>query len=119
MDIRKMTRDFRLSQWAEVIRAKNESGKTVSAYCEAAGISSKKLYYYQKLLREQACDEMSNHNQTINELTAPVFTRIGTYPGRQAYNVPVTVRIGNHAVEIQNGADNELINRILHIVTQL
>ena len=53
-----MAKEIRLRCWAEVINARNASGKTVKAWCAEQGISTKTYYYRQKMLRQEACQEL-------------------------------------------------------------
>ena len=39
MDVQKVTAEYRLSQWAQVIKARQESGQTIKDFCEEKGIS--------------------------------------------------------------------------------
>ena len=57
MDTRAIAREVRLRHWAELINARNASGKTVRAWCVEQGISAKTYYYRQNQLRRAACPE--------------------------------------------------------------
>jgi transposase-like protein len=45
------------------MRERNESGKSVRVYCQRAGIREKTYYYWQRKLRETACEELSNRTK--------------------------------------------------------
>jgi len=45
MDIQKATVEYRLSQWAQIIKARQESGQTIKDFCQTAGISKYKYFY--------------------------------------------------------------------------
>lgn len=47
---------YRLGEWSEVIRQRQESGMTVTAFCEQQGISTKSYYYWLKKLRNTALE---------------------------------------------------------------
>ena len=51
MDVQKVTAEYRLSQWAQVIKARQESGQTIKDFCQTAGISRYKYFYWQRKLR--------------------------------------------------------------------
>lgn len=50
--ITKVKREIRLRELEEQIRAQQESGMTVTKYCEATGISTKTYYYHLHKVRE-------------------------------------------------------------------
>ena len=58
MDTRNMTAEYRQAHWAGIIRERNESGMSIKAYCEATGIHENTYYYWQKKLREIACQKI-------------------------------------------------------------
>jgi hypothetical protein len=39
MNTRKIAKEYQLSQWVQIINARNKSGKSVKKFCEDAGIS--------------------------------------------------------------------------------
>jgi len=43
--IEKFTKEYGLSQWAQIIQARNESGKSIKELCEDTG-KSKHAYFY-------------------------------------------------------------------------
>lgn len=50
--------EYRLNHWAGIMRERKESGQSIRAYCKAGGICENVYYYWQKKLRETACDEL-------------------------------------------------------------
>lgn len=56
MDTKEMAKQVRLSQWAEIMRERKESGLNVRTWCEGKGISEKTYYYWQGKLRKAACE---------------------------------------------------------------
>jgi hypothetical protein len=45
-------RDIQLQEWSEQIKAQQESGMTVTAYCAQNGINIKTYYYHLRKVRE-------------------------------------------------------------------
>jgi hypothetical protein len=78
MGTNKITLEYRLTYWTQVIRERKESGLTVNGYCKDAGISEHSYYYWQKKLRWLACEQLaeiqSSHSQT--NLDMPKFTEV-------------------------------------------
>lgn len=70
MELKALTKQVRLSRWTEVINDKIRSGKNVRKYCEENGINEKTYYYWQRKLRESACDiydSLSNAKPSTQE----------------------------------------------------
>lgn len=59
MNTRKMTREFRLKHWTEIINARNASGETITKWCKQQGINIKTYHYWQKQLRTAALEQMA------------------------------------------------------------
>ncbi|MGI6731721.1 MAG: IS66 family insertion sequence element accessory protein TnpA [Anaerovoracaceae bacterium] len=59
MDTHKVAKEYRLSQWAQVIQERRNSGQSVKDFCQMSGISKNAYFYWQRKLREAACTEFS------------------------------------------------------------
>jgi len=65
MDTRRVATEIRLSQWAQVIQGRMESGQSIEAYCQAVGVSKNTYFYWQRKLRGAVCEQISGkHVQT-------------------------------------------------------
>ncbi len=69
MDIAKITNDFRLSEWLQVMKEHKVSGMTVNNFCNSRGIRRHSFYYWQRKLREAASSEISERTEA--DLAAP------------------------------------------------
>ena len=49
-------RDVQLQEWTEQIKAQQESGMTVAAYCAQNGINIKTYYYHLRKVRESCLE---------------------------------------------------------------
>ena len=59
VNTREIAEEYRLSHWAEVMRERRESGLTIKAYCRRIGICGNTYFYWQRKLREAACEELA------------------------------------------------------------
>lgn len=50
----KITHQMRLQQWSKIISECLASGQNKTAWCRQNGISDKKFFYWQKILRREA-----------------------------------------------------------------
>lgn len=67
----KITHQMRLQQWSKIISECLASGQNKTAWCRQNGISDKKFFYWQKILRREAyaLAETSN-DKTLIPVTA-------------------------------------------------
>ena len=72
--IRKVTREYRSSQWAECIKAFRNSGMTIRAWCEENNIGEKAFYYWQRKFRKEACAIIEQ--TTVSPLALPSFAEL-------------------------------------------
>ena len=119
MDIQKLNKTGRLNDWAEMVGACRNSGKTVSVWCEEHGISSKTYYYRLK----RVCDAIPEVDRpsglpSPREEDAPVFAQI-TPVSRSGRDVAITLRFGSIEVQIHNGAEPGTIEAALRVLARI
>jgi transposase-like protein len=67
-----MTRQVRLMHWAMVMKARTESGQSVRRWCRENGIQEKTYYYWQRKLRESACEQLEKQSLSRLNQTFPM-----------------------------------------------
>ena len=50
-------REYRSSQWMQIIRDRNQSGLTIREYCQQNGINQNAYYYWLRIIRHRAIKE--------------------------------------------------------------
>lgn len=114
MDTQEVKRQYRLTQWIEIVRQCRSSGQTVSAWCAENNINPKRYYYWLRCVREAACEALpmsgSNDSSIVPVAmpgsllkTDPVAPNIAGAPA------PLILRLGTATIELHNGASPELI----------
>jgi len=91
MNTRAIAVEYRLSHWSQIIQERSNSGLSVRAYCENAGINENAYYYWLKKLREAAIEGISP-NQSDQQPTSPaqpVFAEL-KLPPRPTLMSPAT-----------------------------
>jgi hypothetical protein len=142
MRVQETKRQIQVREWAKQVNACNRSGLPVSRWCKENGVAKKSYYYHLKRVREEMLDgitaagahaprlsagdgigailQTNAHidpvEQLLPRLDSPVFV---TLPVPQLAGSAVTVRIGGYAVDVQNGADDAVIEQVLRVVTSL
>lgn len=114
MDTREITHGVRLANWAEILRARRDSGLSVRCYCQEQGINEKTYYYWQRRLREATCNRLE---EQTNAATHSEMTRFAALPmpsNRSGGNI--VIRMNGTEVEISSGAEPATIDTVLRII---
>ena len=73
MNTRDIAAGYRLQRWVGIIRECKESGLSVKAFCANAGFHENSYYYWQKRLREAACESLAGSRGDTAALLPPGF----------------------------------------------
>ena len=111
MDMRKVAREVRLSKWAEIIREQKISGQSIHAWCAANGITKQQYFYWQRQLREIACEGLVVQSERLPQ-PALTFTEVIT-PAEASPTGSITVRMGEAVVEIVGDVSPATVESIL------
>jgi transposase-like protein len=76
MDTRKIAVEYRMSHWAQIIQNRIKSGLSIKAFCENAEFHENIYYYWQRKLRETACEELAKVRGETTGLSSPVFAEV-------------------------------------------
>ena len=91
--------EYRLQHWSGIIKECKESGLSVRAYCESAGIHENRYYYWQKKLREKICDELVKKNNKETGMIPAGFTEV-KLPERISKNFLTTGNPNDISIEV-------------------
>ena len=115
MTVQTVRRTIQLQEWASQIEERLQSGQTVREWCERIGIPPKTYYYRLRRVREKLLENAESRNAPALP-GQPVFAAL---PAPRSNSAAVTVRIGEHTAEIQDGADAKTIECVLRALTRL
>jgi hypothetical protein len=126
MDLQKVTTEYRINYWSDLIKECRSSSQTVSSWCQEHNINMKSYYYWLRKIRTAACNsipDLSNKPQSIVPLkiageAQPVFTKIKT-PASEPAQPAIILRFNSAVLEIQNGASNGTIENTLKALKSL
>ena len=76
MNTRYIAKEYRMAHWAKIVADQKESGLSIRAYCEEAGIHENSYFYWQKKLRDAAIDELSEITGGQAQELTPTLARI-------------------------------------------
>ena len=129
MKVQKIKRQILLREWSEQIKAREQSGLSVSRWCAENDVNQKTYYYRLRRVREElieALEAESRHqlpsiagnveDHALEQAATPVFA---TLPMPQGQGASVTVWVGGCAVDIHNNVDSAVLERVLMVVSRL
>lgn len=117
--------EYRSVQWAKIINNRNESGLSIKAFCESAGIRENCYYYWQKKLRETAYQELANPQSSQNldivkNETIQVPDGWVVYEKKQPQVIDaLTVEIGSCRITVANDINVELFAKVCKVLVGL
>jgi hypothetical protein len=115
MDVQKVTHEIRLQQWIGIIKERRSSGKSVKSWCEEKGISEKSYFYWQRRVREAACQELTAYQEQQAakaepiDTNTPVFAECRIPEDSHAGGTAITIHLNGAVVEIHHGAKASVI----------
>jgi len=59
VNTREIAEEYRLRHWAQVMRDRALSGLSIKGFCKQIGICGNTYYYWQRKLREAACEQLA------------------------------------------------------------
>lgn len=114
MDTQRVAEEYRMSQWAQVIRERQQSNLTIKEFCETRGIGRHAFFYWQRKLRQAVCMSLSEQEP---ENRAPEGW-LQLSPNRQT--VPtLDIEIGGCHISVNAGTDPELLKSVCRILRAL
>jgi len=128
MTVSKAVRKLRLQEWAKQIVECENSGLSVSEWCEKNEVGYKNYYYRKRRVREELLDAVEESDKASIAVIddspevspMPVFASVsGTARMSGNYASAVTVQIGTYIAEITNGADMETVEGVLRTLSRL
>ena len=136
INMREIAAEYRLSHWASVIQDRNASGMSIKTYCKSINVRPNVYFYWQRKLREAACQEMhpaaisnSGNTKTPNSLPTRVpalpmqvptwaVCEVSASPSTPASS-EVTIEIGKSRVTANTGADLEYLSNVCRMLMTL
>jgi len=117
MNTQKIAKEYRLSQWAQIIKTRNESGKSVKEFCADTGINKNAYFYWQRKLREAACQELTIKNES-EEIVPDGWVRLD--PGKPQYeDGSILIEVNGCHITVNENTDLELLKKVCSVLKSL
>ena len=117
MDTQKVAAGYRLSQWAQVIQTRLDSGQSIKDFCQAAGISRNAYFYWQQKLRKAACTELEKSEEPRN-LVPNGWVQLAP-PQPQQMKATLDIEISGCHVTANADTDPELLKKVCRALRSL
>ena len=101
--------EYRLQEMQKAIRARAESGLTISEWCRQNNFSEGSYYYWLKKIRNRAVQEINTKNEIVQ---VPIMVKKTT----ERKVKPVRIKYKEMELEIPCGMDTEDILAVLQAV---
>lgn len=116
MSTKTIATEYKLSQWEKVIQEQKTSGVSVEAFCITAGIKESAYYYWQRKLRDKACEELAagdkQDHASANGVFIPNGWAICETGEHMEQDKPVVVEIQGFRVTIETCTTTEQLIKI-------
>jgi len=119
MNTREVATEYRLAQWAQAMQERKTSGESITEYCQTRGISRNTYFYWQRKLRQTACEQLLPAVQgNNNEPSVPVGWTIAE-PVKEPAHGAVTIEIGTCTVKVTADTDPELLASVCRVLKSI
>lgn len=117
MDTQKVAVEYRLSQWAQVIQAQQQSGQNVKDFCQTAGINKNAYFYWQRKLRKVACTELAKTEEPRN-IVPSGWMQLTPKQANHAKDV-LDIEINGCHITVNAETDPELLKKVCRTLRSL
>lgn len=114
----KSTHQIRREHWAKIINDCLASGMNKTAWCKENGISDKSFFYWQRILRKDACLEQKQVPDVVKTQNESSVAFVELKPTiNNSTNTPVfrpdvIIHSGSISLEVSNTASPELLQSL-------
>jgi putative transposase len=115
MNAKKFTSEYRLSQWMQVIQERQSSGQSVKDFCQLRGISKNAYYYWQRKLRNTACEDLVKSNEPAS-LVPNGWIELAS---EQQMKNSLDIEVNGCRISVDADTDSELLKRVCGILRAL
>jgi len=72
MNARQMKTKYRMAEWTALLQERAASGESIVAFCQERGIKKHQYFYWQRKLRETACEQLATTASGFAAVNLPV-----------------------------------------------
>lgn len=118
-----IAQEYRLSHWAGVIQGRTDNGMSIREYCIHVGISENTYYYWQRRVRQAACELLLPAVQAeVAKPSAPAGWALAqpvAAPSKPSQDNPIVIEVGPYQVQVTADTDPELLSKVCRMLVSL
>jgi putative transposase len=118
MDTQKVTAEYRLSQWAQVIQTRLDSRQKIKDFCQTTGISKNAYFYWQKKLRKVTCTELAKTTEEPRNIVPSGWMQLEAKQVQHAKET-LEIEINGCHVTVNGETDSELLKKVCRTLRSL
>lgn len=116
MEIQKVTAEYRLSRWMQVIQEHQCSGQSIKDFCQEKGINKQAYFYWQRKLRKAACMELSKLKEEPVNCVPKGWMQLAQ---SQEIKSTLDIEVGGCRVTVDAETDPDLLKKVCLILRAL
>ncbi len=118
MDTREVASEYRLTQWAQIIQTRVQSGQSIKDFCESAGISRNSYFYWQRKLREGVCVGLAEKgSESKNSIIPSGWAQLSLVA--DSTEASVTIEVSGCRITTTAETDLELLVKVCRALRSL
>ena len=120
MNTQKITGEYRLSQWIDIIQKRQESGQTINDFCQATGINRNAYYYWLRKIRKETYSELSKPKTSSTDVVPNGWMQLtGAMAIPQQINSTLVIEISGCNITVNADTDPDLLKKVCLMLRSL
>ena len=119
MDTRKITAEYRLAQWSEIMQKRVDRGQSIKAFCEEENIKRNTYFYWQRKLREMAHTVMVEQPEATRGLAPSGWTQLRTIEAPRTEESGIVIAVNGYQISVNMQMDENLLRRVCSTLKSL
>lgn len=119
VNTREIAAEYRLGHWAQKMRERSESGLSIKAYCRENEICANTYYYWQRKLREAACEVAVGEAKSSSVRSVVPSGWAKCESAAPAKSNALTIEIGAYRVSAYADTDPELLKSVCRTLASI
>lgn len=114
----KITHEMRLTKWASIVSTCRNSGMNIRSWCIENNVSEKQFHYWQRRVRGEL---LETFKKTKAE-ASPLFVQLPAPDSSiesSPFKADIVIHSGNSTLEISNSASEELLSKVLKVLSNV
>jgi hypothetical protein len=122
INTREIAKEYRLAHWSQIMRERSESGLSIKAYCERAGMHQNVYHYWQRKLREAAVIAAAGSDtarETNLPMTVPQGWAVCTTEKEPQEQDAVVIEIGRSRILAKETTNPEVLAKVCKVLMSI